>query len=80
MDKIITPNTVKKTIRFKIKVSWKNGASETILSRTPPNVNPVTPMFMDFNIKDGFNRHISLMEVRALDVEAYEDKSVNLIL
>ncbi len=29
---IITPNTIKKTLRFKIKVSWDNGANETIYS------------------------------------------------
>lgn len=77
-DKIIT-NGVKLKTRFKVKIYWKNGANETVYSFNPPNINPVTPMFMGFKIKDGNERMVALMEIRAMDIEVYNDNSVGII-
>lgn len=79
MEKEIIQNQVKKVFTFKIRVSWKNGSNETIFAKTPPNVNPVTPMFMDFHIKNGHMRHINMTEVRDLDIEVEQDNTSNII-
>ncbi len=73
MEKEIIQNSVKKTLKFKVKIQYDNGANETIFPLTPPNVNPITPMLMDFVIKRGLCRHVNMTKVRSMDVEVEEE-------
>lgn len=72
MDEKIVTNKVGVKMEFKVKIQYKNGSNETIFSIAPPNVNPVTPMFLDFLIKDKNIRHVSMTEIRSWDLEISE--------
>jgi hypothetical protein len=62
-------------MEFKVKIQYKNGASETVFSIQPPNVNPVTPMFIDLMISQGNIRHVNMMEIRVWDLVVSEANS-----
>lgn len=79
MDKIITSNTAKTALKFKVKILYDNGANETIYPTLPPNVNPVTPVFMSFRVKDGFDRHINMSHVRSMDIEISQESEAKII-
>lgn len=78
-EKIIAPHNVKRVLKFKVKIHYDNGANETIFPVEPPNVNPVTPMLMDFVIKRGLVRHVNMTKVRNMDIEVTEDTDMKIL-
>ena len=56
-------------LQFKIKILYKNGASEVIFAIKPANINPVTPLFLDFTLAEGKMRYINMSEIRCWDLE-----------
>ena len=68
----------KKDYRFKI--SYVNGANETIIPSKPPFLDPNIPMFMNFVIKEGNVRQVNLATVRYMDVEISEFRNMNIIV
>lgn len=75
MEKEILTNKTGIKLEFKIKVNYKNGANESIFSIKPPNVNPVMPMFLGFEIKAGTIRNINIDEIRSWDLIVNEANS-----
>lgn len=71
-NNIVTPG-VKKVLKYKIKINFDNGASETIYSMTAPNANPLIPGFLGFILKAGHMKEINITKVRTMEIEAYED-------
>lgn len=58
-----------KSLNFKVKIQYKNGASETIYPTKQLNVNPLTPMFMDFPIGEGKIHSVNMTEIKSWDLE-----------
>ena len=77
---IITPNTVQTNRDFKFKISYSNGANETIIPSKAPHLDPQIPMFMNFVIKAGNVRQVNLAMVRYMDVEISESRDMEIIV
>ena len=78
-EKIVKPNTVKVIMDYKFRISYDNGATETICTRTPPQLDPQLVGFINFVIKKGNVRQINLNKVRNIDFTVDESTEVNLI-
>ena len=76
---LITPNTIKTKRDYKFRISYDNGASETIFPAQAPHLDPQIPMFMNFVIKNGQVRQVNLNKVRHMDVEITESKDVRIL-
>lgn len=66
---VVTPNTVETIIKWKIKISYDNGANETIFPTREPFLNPAMPGLLNFIIKEGFVRQVNIEKVRSMDLE-----------
>lgn len=81
MDReIVKPNTITTKKTFKFRISYDNGANETIIPNQPPNLDPNIPMFLNFVIKLGNVRQVNLNKVRHMDVEITESTDLKLIV
>jgi hypothetical protein len=76
---IIKPKTVQTKKEYKFKISYSNGANETIIPSMAPSLDPQIPMFMNFLIKSGNIRQVNLAMVRYMDVEITESTDFKLI-
>lgn len=79
MEKIVTPNTVRTRRDYKFRISYDNGATETILTSNDPSLDKQIPMFMNFVIKVGTIRQVNLQKVRYMDVEINESPEMKII-
>lgn len=79
-DKIVKPNTLKTVKDYKFRISYDNGANETIFPIITPSLDPQIPMFMNFVIKAGVVVQVNLGKVRNMNVEISERTEANLIL
>lgn len=76
---IIKPNTVQTKKDFKFRISFSNGANETIIPCQAPTLDQQLPMFMNFVIKQGFVRQVNLSMVRYMDVEINDTTELKII-
>lgn len=79
-EKIVKPNTLKVVKDYKFRISYDNGANETLLPKVAPSLDPNIPMFLNFLIKDGLVMQVNLSKVRNITVEITERTEANLIL
>lgn len=77
---IVKPNTLKTVKDYKFRISYDNGANETIFPIVAPHLDPQIPMFMNFVIKQGVVIQVNLGKVRNMNVEITERTESNLIL
>lgn len=77
---IVTLNTLKIIKDYKFRISYDNGANETLLPKTAPTLDPNIPMFLNFFIKQGVVIQVNLSKVRNMTVEINERQEANLIL
>lgn len=77
---IITPGSIKIVKDFKFRISYDNGANETLLPVQAPHLDPQIPMFLNFVIKTGMVMQVNLNKVRNITVDITERKEANLIL
>lgn len=80
MEEKIVTNSLKTVKTYKFKISYDNGANETIIPSGPPSLDQQIPMFMNFVIKQGFIRQVNLNKIRNMEVEITESREANLIL
>lgn len=78
-DQIIKPNTIQTKKDYKFRISYDNGANETLFPVQAPHLDPQMPMFMNFVIKAGNVRQVNLSKVRYMDVEISESHDINII-
>lgn len=78
-DKIIKPNTLKTIRDYKFRISYDNGANETVCTRVPPSLDPNLMMFMNFVIGQGKLRQVNLNKVRYMDVEIMDSNEMKII-
>lgn len=78
-DKLITPKTIQTKKDYKFRISYDNGANETIIPAQAPSLDPQIPMFMNFVIKAGNVRQVNLAKVRHMDVEISETRDIKII-
>ena len=76
---IIKPSTVEVKRDYKFRISYDNGANETIFPCVAPGLDPQIPMFMNFVIKQGSIRQVNLNKVRYMEVEISESKEMKII-
>ncbi len=76
---LITPNTIQTKKDYKFRISYDNGANESIFPVQAPYLDPQIPMFMNFVIKAGNVRQINLSKVRYMDVEISESRDMKII-
>lgn len=77
---IVTPNTIQTKKDYRFRISYDNGANETIIPCQAPNLDPQIPMFMNFIIKAGNVRQVNLAKVRYMDVEISESREMKIIV
>lgn len=80
IGKIVKPNSLKIVKDYKFRISYDNGANETIFPIHPPYLDQQIPMFMNFVIKQGVVLQINLGKVRNMHVEITERTENNLVL
>jgi hypothetical protein len=75
---IITPKQSNVKRDFKFRISYDNGASDTIHTSVDPQLDKQIPMFMNFFIKVGTVRHVNLQKVRTMDVDINESVDLSI--
>lgn len=77
MSKLIQ-NTVKKTVKFKTTVHFKNGSKETIFHPNPPQPDGVMRM-MHFSLSVDEGVAFNMDDIRKFETKAFVENAVNII-
>lgn len=74
----ILQNSVKKSVKFKTVVHFKNGSKETVFHPNPPQPDGVL-RFMHFAIADDEGVAFNLEDVRKFETKAFVENEVKII-
>lgn len=78
-ESIVTSGNIGVKKEYKFRISYDNGANESIFPMQAPGLDPQIPGCINFVIKPGSVRQVNWMKVRYMDVEITESRDFKII-